>query len=332
MTFNPELLRRQMEISTAPKPIGVRGLELPPPGKTAKDMLPVPPKKRLETGKLAWSAAAGILIGVNLAPKVQEYVDNPDSFNPQAIMRDITSFPGAAWNKVVEISQGFNWFKKEEIVVPDTFDPNAKKGVIGENNSIKVTPEEFKSEVNGINVSVPIIVRLPEGVNDPINYAIGSSGMKKEIVTETGEKRQVPINDILTMSGLPIGTEIVSPWKGKINQGTFRFQNFSDGSVEYLQSVITFKDRNGKKIVIYLSTGRVKVGKDIPRNDFGPVLENDSVPAVDLEPGEVIGTIASTANSRFFDGQVSISVISDGAANVQIATKDGKAITLQGLN
>ncbi|QQG43051.1 MAG: hypothetical protein HYW45_02455 [Candidatus Daviesbacteria bacterium] len=317
MTFRPDLERNLLPSIVTRPARGVRGLELPPPGKTIQDMEPIPPKKGLEKGKLAWSAAAGILIGVNLAPKVQEYVDNPDSFNPQAVMRDITSFPGAAWNKVVEISQVFNWFQKQEVVVPDTFDPTAKKGVIGKNNSVDIPISELKTEINNGTAQVPLIIRLPDGYTDQINY---------ELLNAFGVKREgQPVNNQLKLSNLPVGTEIISPWTGKINQGA-EFPRFNDGSVEMLQAKIVAKDENGNKFTVTLSTGRVKVPKEIPHSNGLPVLENDLVLATELKKGDVLAVIASPTNSKWFDGQVAITLGIGGGANIQIQTQDGKAI------
>ncbi len=313
-----------MEVSIAPpKPRATRSIVLPHPGKTTQDMEPLrPPKKKSIKRPIAVGLAAAVTFGTI---GTHQYLENPESFNPTNITRSITSFPGAAWNKIVEISNPSNWFKKEVVIVPDTFDPTAKKGVIGENNSIKIPPDAAQAEIREGALSIPIIVRLPEGYTKPINYEIRSSvGIKKD-----GEL----IKDQLILSNLPIGTEIVSAWKGKINQGNWKFPTSQDGSQESLQGWITARDKDGKVFTTILSTGRVKLKKDIPYTDGSPRLaDTPSAFDADLNPGEVIATIASTVNNRYFDGQVAISVTSyelGGVINLQVQTKDGKAIILQ---
>lgn len=321
-------------VKTPVKPMsGERGLDLPPPGQILKE--PPPPK-----GRGRWVLVGGaLLVGGSVA--VPYYLEHPERLHPQHILEDIVSLPGSALSKALEITQGWNWFGRE-LVVPDTFDPNATKGVVGKNNLVVVTPEEYARiappEVEENRVNVPWIFRSPDGA-PPIKYKLIKPpfGVKREIKTQNGEKEELDVYYGVELKDIAVGTQVVSNWDGEISQEA-KFRVNPDGTQKAFSGKITTKDRSGNPYTVNIATTKFKLAMDIPNSETKLVAGTTSTYMVErhstpIHDGQVIGTIEGTDPISYYstDAQAAITTSdSKGFTNIGfVTTPDGKLVTLK---
>lgn len=287
MSFpNPEVIRPEMAIGAPPKPPRTRVIEAPPVLGEPKIPGEIPlPRKRLEKGKLALSVAAGLALGVSIGPKPD---NTPEIFNPQKMLSDLGFLSGQALNRALVLIDGFKWGQTE---ILSTFDPNATKGVIGPNNSVKVTPEEYAVsapltvDAEKEKINLPLFVQLPEGFNGAVQY---------NLKQEEGGK-----NQIIGLKGLPPGTKILFPFKeGVIAQGAEDVaRKKRDGSQRLLYSSIMAKNEDGKEIEAFLWTTGIKLKSDIPVSSGGiNHLRTNQNLGLRLNRGDEIGEIITTDN------------------------------------
>lgn len=328
------------EITAVVPPITPPVREMPlPKDPTQPDKPLTPPKRRYLKGKnLALAVVAGSALGVGVGPK-------PANVN-EYLSEHVASIPGKLWNKMLAATDGLSELGSKfiwgsgKVEGSSTFDPKATQGVIGRNNMVSITSQEYAqiapSEVEANKVTIPWFLKSPEGAQ-PIKYKLTKpfQDIKRTVTPENGEKEEVSVYDSAEFKNVALGTELISRWDGEISQ--YRSRVNADGVQKDFVAQITTKDAQGNPYTINLSTTKIKLAMDIPYDEDvtipGPPVQYKLVRhPVPIKKGEIIGTIAGTDPVHgTVDAQVYVGVKdSKGVTNLGFAVSpDGKLIDIR---
>lgn len=190
--------------------------------------------------------------------------------------------------------------------VPSTFDRTATEGIIGANNMVQITPQEYANVgpqlIENGYMNIPLPVAFKDGQMRTIEYKI-----------EKGNFQGLDdYNLIITLKGLVAGDVFLSPIDGEIEifQGSGDLQSFN----------ISSADDQGKEVRIFCATAGLT-----------PLIELESTGVTHraLKRGEPIGTLKTSDKTSRFDGQVQMRGIAFGKLPATLAaTPEGKAIDL----
>jgi hypothetical protein len=206
--------------------------------------------------------------------------------------------------------------------VPSTFDPTATKGVIGANNSVQMTPEEYANVgpqiVENGHINIPFPIKFKDGIIRTIHYEISADPINKD----------KKYNIMLTIDGLEEGDILVSPIDGEIPGKTGQLSNWyknTDGSFSLWTSNIVGKDSSGHEIDIWFSYSHAK---PVINRETLSEYEKDS--PIQVKIGDPIYVFTSSEKDTHYNGQVQFSAMALGLPPVAIATTvEGKAIAIK---
>jgi hypothetical protein len=203
----PESARQRMfPISAPPReaPVPV----LPRPDVRPAPVFPEPEKpQHPENRRGLYARLARVLLAIAGVggPAVNHHINYEPEITPPAIGRDIASIPGFYWDLgkgAVEDIQRLLGLK--EATVPPTFDNNAERIRVGDNNITRITPEEaneqglltptFDEETKTLTMISPFVI--PQGSTASLD-------------TSTYEVRGIKHNE--PRETIPAGTQIVLP-------------------------------------------------------------------------------------------------------------------------
>jgi hypothetical protein len=253
----------------------------------------VEPKKRgLSTaGKVGIAAAVGIT-----------------AFEGAGIGYDAAKYTGEQALPISTMAEhpfGIGLPPKVEII-PSTFDPSAINSVIGPENFIQMTLEEYEvtsltawnAETKTMTIPLPIVFnRIP------------TLRIERTINPITPSR-----NNMIVVDGLQQGDIILSPIEGEI----LIFQGDED-----LNSFrISTKDSQGEPIVVWVTT----TGLSPLVNLKHPIRENISIP---IKKGDLIGSLLTSEKHIAFNGQIQITGNAPLLETLNLATtSEGKAIII----
>lgn len=199
------------------------------------------------------------------------------------------------------------------IVVPDTFDPTALKGVIGANNMVEMTVAEYEKSGPPLwdeetrTMSMPLAITFKDGITRPLQ------------IEKTPNAIDGKLMNVITINGLQTGDTLKSP---------------IDGIIEFSQRnlgafFLTKEDSRGTGYnisLVYSTTGLA------PLIDLNNPLKKSSEGriSIPIKRGDPIGTLLTSQRHTYFNGQIQITGFGPLLEKCNIATApDSKAIMLQ---
>jgi len=247
---------------------------------------------------------------------------------------------------------------QEQTAVSDTFDPKALKGVIGQNNTVRMTLQEYEQSphpplIDGDAVNIPLFLQIPGEKIPTITYKKGpgmlggirqinpkgyNDAQGRLITTSDGE---TTVNDQLIINGIPAGTTLIAPFNGEIvfmNLSLDRTRPPITNSQFFLQSN-EWRDNNenGARLRLNIQTGYI-VPSIEGLSQVNPDGTNKYTP-IPVRKGQSILTLINNPNSS---SPIQLQISTDSAskgndgstrsgnADLQLATTpDGKIVTFK---
>jgi hypothetical protein len=198
-------------------------------------------------------------------------------------------------------------------VIPLTFDPAALESVIGPENSVQMTLEEYEAtsptmwDEQNKTMTIPLSIIFKDDL-------IPNLFIKKEQLSF--DSSESAVKSKITVNGLQQGDIIPSPVDGEIElqKGT---NKCIGGSI-----FIYTKDSQGEDIIILFAT--------TPLNNlinFNYPLENNT--RIPIKRGDPIGSLLTSDKHWAFNGQIQIMGFAPLLKNFNLATThEGKAIII----
>jgi len=235
----------------------------------------------------------------------------------------------------------------------EVFDNTLTKGTFTERNTVAMTPKQYQDTspqvIKGDNVVMPLPIEFPEGVVPKVEFKRGKEkifGGQRFINgrLENGEivsDGTVTVDDVIILSGIPIGSVLLSPWEGEIEfASSSGYENPTDSSLKLAAFSINANDASGNNSNLTFSTVKFKPLIEPSRIEYEEGTNHTKLtPKKPIKLGDPIGIILTTNyDNPYLDGQVAIKAISHveengqkqgGAAGIKIATTpEGQAIRL----
>lgn len=328
---------------------------------------------RLVAGALAIGALGSVGLGIkyvsssekNSQPPSSQDIDSVPggtSFNNDGSVPEIerlspleqpksinqTNPPDVSDNNTNNNPRSVSKGETQKVNPEEVFDNTATKGVITERNSVVMTPKQYQDTspqlINGDSVVIPLSIELPPGQKPNLNF-------KKEKGKMFGGKRfingrmedgkfvsdgTITVNDVLIISGFPIGGIFFSLWDGEIEFSTSSGYKNPDGSLRTATFNIHTTDADGNKVILFISTGTVK-----PLIEPSPIEYQEGTNTTKpltrrpIKVGDPIVENLTTQLHPNFEGQFRITAASQveengqrggGPAEIIIATIEDKAV------
>lgn len=278
----------------------------------------------------------------------------PNSFNNDGSLPTLEGLPPNLEQPFASNPQSVSEPETKKVNPEGMFDNTATKGVITELNSVVMTPKQYQDTlpqlINGDSVVIPLPIELPKGQKPNLTF-------KRERGTMFGGKRlingrlengevvsdgSVTVNDVLTIDGIPVGSALLFSFDGEaeIAFPTSSGYEQADGSLSLGSFFLYLKDANGNKATLTVSTVKIK-----PLVEPSPIEYQEGTNTTKpltrrtIKSENPIGIILTEDKHPRFDGQIHISATSQvggqnvqrrgGAAEIKIATSNGKAVRLE---
>jgi hypothetical protein len=196
-------------------------------------------------------------------------------------------------------------------VIPSTFDPAAINSVIGPENSIQMTWDQYEAtsptlwNADSKTMTIPLPISFNENQIPTLHTEKGKFSYDSSI---SAPKQKI------TIDGLQQGSIIFSPTDGEIV--------ISLGNQDLNAFYISTKDSQGNPINIWFST----TGLNPMVNFDSPIKDTIHIP---IKKGDPIGSLLTSDKHRMFNGQIQIDGIAPLLENFNLATTpEGKAIEI----
>jgi hypothetical protein len=197
-------------------------------------------------------------------------------------------------------------------VIPSTFDPAALESVIGPENSIQMTWDQYEATSPTLwneqnrTLIIPIVVTFEDNRTPTLHV---------EKVRFSVEPSDLSVKRKITIDGLQQGDIIFSPIDGEIE--------LQKGTNKVIGSIFIYaKNSQGEDIAIMFAT--------TPLNNlikFNYPLENDT--RISIKRGDPIGSLITSNRHWAFNGQIQIMGFAPLLENFNLATTpEGKAIKI----